>query len=185
MEKKNGTNKGYVGLGAVIILLLGAVLFIQGIHISTSTVTNNSTTFLTTEGNFHTWSLVYNITAGVHGDQLVYITDAAVVETTGSNVTFVSLVNGGRLANWQLTYPTGQFDPTSTINYVYNVYLNSTAGGEQMIVLGHDGSLLQSTRLASGSCTVQQAVIAPTGLYIATKTGCPAGVFYMQLFKGS
>jgi len=174
------TSKGLVGLGTVIIILLAAVLFFQGIHFSTSTVNNFSTSFLTTEGVFHTWSMVFNITD--QASQVVYITDVAVVEQLSSNVTFVSLTTGLRLASYQLTYPTGSFDPTSTINAVYNVYLNST--NQQMVILGHDGSIIQRTTLASGSCNVQQAVISTMGQYIATKTSCP-GFDKLQVWKGA
>ena len=175
-------HKGAVGLGAVIIILLGAVLFIQGIHFSTTTVTNTSTNFFTTEGTFHLWSMVYNVTD--QGSQLVYITDVALVETLGTNVTFVSLITGLRLASFTAVYPTGQFDPTSSINYVYNVYLNTTVGAQTFIVVGHDRSFLQTTKVASGSCTVSQAVISPNGQYIGIKTSC-SGFSKLQLWKGA
>src|SRR5207253_10994469 len=91
-------HKGAVGLGAVIIILLAGVLFIQGIHFSTTTVTNNSTNFFTTEGTFHVWSMVFNVTD--QSAQLVYITDVALVENLSSNVTFVSLTTGLRLTSF-------------------------------------------------------------------------------------
>ena len=180
MESKK-PSRGLVGLGTVIIILLAAVLFFQGIHFSTTTVTNNSTTFLTTEGNFHTWSIVFNITET--SSQLVFITDVAVVEIISTNVTYVSLVTGLRLVSYPtLNYPTASFDPTSTVNFIYSVFLNSTS--KAMVILGHDGSIIQNTVIASGSCSVQQAVISSTGSYIATKTSCP-GFYKLQLFKGA
>jgi hypothetical protein len=169
----DNTKKAGVGLGMVIVILFASVLLFSGIRFSTSTVTNNSNNYITTEGVFHTWTLTWNVTADTGAP--IYITSAAVVTQLSSNATFRSIVDGHRLFQYNSYFYNGVGVPaSSTINFVYNLYVNATAGCCVSInILGVDGGLLQRITYAfanNNNWSLQNIVISPTGLYFAVST---------------
>ena len=176
MDKSRG-----VGLGVVIIILIAAALLFNGIKFSTSTINNTSNNYTTTEGVFSHWTLTWNVT----GDNAVpvYITPAALVTQLSTNTTFRSITNGARLAFWTLTYPSNVFDPTSTINNVYNLYENGTAN--TIVILGQDGSQIASLgpyKTGATGVSIQNVVISPNGLYIGVQTKRSTDLTYRFLF---
>jgi hypothetical protein len=189
MDKKAG-----IGLGMVIIILFSAVLLFQGIKFSTTSITNNSNTYTTSEGVFHQWTIAWNVT--MDSGQVIGITPAAVITILGSNTTYRNILDGSRLFFYTtLQYLGPSPAPTSSINGVYNVYVNGTAQAPpQVVVVGQDGSILQRTTVAvtphSGvAASINFIAISPNGLYIVATTTLTIGAnpttYRMILLKGS
>src|SRR6266702_1697933 len=155
MEKKTG-----VGLGMVIVILFAAVLLFQGIKFSTTTVTNNSSSFTTSEGVFHQWTIAWNVT--MDAATPVEITPAAVITVLGTNVTFRNILDGSRL-------------------FFYNTFINGTfQTPPQVVVVGQDGSIVWRITVAqtpkSGvASSINFIMISPNGLFIIASTQLQVG----------
>ncbi len=175
MEKKTG-----IGLGMVIVILFAAVLLFQGIKFSTTTVTNNSSSFTTSEGVFHQWTIAWNVT--MDSATPVEITPAAVITVLSTNVTFRNILDGSRLFFYNTLSFSGPADPpTASINGVYNTFVNGTfQTPPQVVVVGQDGSIVWRITVAqtpkSGvASSINFITMSPNGLYIIASTQLQVG----------
>lgn len=166
-----------IGLGVVIMVLFAAALLFSGIKISTSNVNNTSNNFFSTEGNFHVWTLTWNVTeavTGIPGPSPVYITPAVVVTVASNNITFWNIQNGNILRTFHLFYDGVTPGETKTINGVYQTFTNSTAPAHGIVILGQDGSLLQTINWPT-NIVVDNHIISPNGQFLAINTHCGSG----------